>query len=106
MAFVGLATPLSKDGFAAAASEVNADPIALWAVVTVETSGKGLLPDRRPQILFERHIFSKRTGGRFDASHPEISAPTPGGYGRQGSHQHTRLAQAIGAHRQAALESA
>src|ERR1700722_20669783 len=98
MAFVGLASPLSKDGFAAAASEVNADPIALWAVVTVETSGRGFLPDRRPYILFERHIFSKRTGGRFDASHPEISAPRSGGYGKQGSHQHTRLEKAIAVH--------
>ena len=106
MAFVGLATPLSKDGFAAAASEVNTDPIALWAVVTVETSGRGFLPDRQPHILFERHIFSKRTGGRFDASHPQISAPRPGGYGKAGSHQHERLTLAMTAHRQAALESA
>jgi hypothetical protein len=106
MAFVGLASPLSMDGFIAAASQVNADPISLWAVVSVETSGKGFLPDRRPEILFERHIFSKRTSGRFDGSHPEISGPTPGGYGKRGSHQHARLAQAIAAHRQAALESA
>lgn len=106
MAFVGLALPLSLDGFVAAASQLNADPIALWAVVSVETSGKGFLPDRRPEILFERHIFSKRTSGRFDASHPEISRSTPGGYGKRGSHQHMRLAQAVGAHRQAALESA
>ena len=106
MAFVGLASPLSKDGFAAAASEVNTNPIALWAVVTVETSGRGFLPDRQPHILFERHIFSKRTGGRFDVSHPQISAPRPGGYGKPGSYQHERLTLAMTAHRQAALESA
>ena len=86
MAFVGPASPLSKDGLVAAASQVNADPITLWAVVSVETSGKGFLPDRRPQILFERHISSKRTGGLFDAADPEISAPRPGGCGEPGSH--------------------
>jgi hypothetical protein len=106
MAFMGLALPLSKKGFVAASSRVNADPVTLWAVVSVETSGRGFLPDRRPQLLFERHIFSKRTGGRFDASHPEISAPRSGGYGKQGSHQHTRLEKAIAIHRRAALESA
>ena len=106
MQFVGLATPLSKVGFLEAAAAVNADPIALWAVVTVETSGHGFLPDRRPQILFERHIFSKRTGGRFDKPHPDISARSQGGYGAQGSNQYARLAKAIDVDRQAALESA
>jgi hypothetical protein len=28
------------------------------------------LRDRRPDILFERHIFSRRTERRFDAAHP------------------------------------
>jgi hypothetical protein len=106
MQFVGLATPLSMVGFLQAAAAVNADPIALWAVVTVETSGKGFLPDRRPQILFERHIFSKRTGGRFDKSHPDISARSQGGYGARGGNQYARLAKAIDVDRKAALESA
>jgi hypothetical protein len=106
MPFVGAATPLTKQGLVEAAAKVNADPITLWAVVSVETSGKGFLPDRRPQILFERHIFSTRTNRRFDASHPDISASKPGGYGKQGSHQHDRLEKAIAVHRQAALQSA
>lgn len=106
MPFIGLATPLSRPGFFEAAAIIEADPAALWAVVTVETSGKGFLPDRRPQILFERHIFSKRTRGRFDASHPHLSAPRAGGYGAHGSHQHDRLVEAIALHRRAALESA
>jgi len=72
----------------------------------VETLGCGYLPDRRPQILFERHIFSKQTGGEFDATAPDISNPTPGGYGPRGAHQYDRLAQAIQLNRQAALCSA
>jgi hypothetical protein len=70
-------------------SIVGVDPAVLWSVVVVETSGCGFLPDRRPFILFERHIFSRQTGRRFDASHPEISGP-PRGYGRAGIHQYNR----------------
>jgi N-acetylmuramidase len=43
----------------------------------VDTSGKGFPPDRRPEILFDRHIFSKRTSVLFDATTPEISARRP-----------------------------
>jgi peptidoglycan hydrolase-like protein with peptidoglycan-binding domain len=105
MAFVGAALPLNRDGLTVAAGHVDVDPIALWSVVVVETSGCGFLPDRRPDILFERHIFSTRTGRRFDASHPEISGRA-GGYGRPGAHQYERLAEAIACDRRAALESA
>src|SRR5664280_1302964 len=76
-----------------------------WAVLHVETLGCGFLPDRRPAILFERHIFSKSTGGAFDATHPDVSSPQAGGYGASGVHQYDRLANAIGLNRQAALES-
>jgi peptidoglycan hydrolase-like protein with peptidoglycan-binding domain len=88
-----------------AAGHVEMDPAVLWSVVVVETSGCGFLPDRRPGILFERHIFSRLTGRRFDASHPKISGPA-GGYGPPGAHQYERLAEAIACNRRAALESA
>lgn len=78
----------------------------LWSVLTVETSGCGFLPDRRPKILFERHIFRRETGGRFDASNPEISNRTPGGYGALGAYQYDRLQQALALDRKAALRSA
>jgi hypothetical protein len=42
----------------------------IWAVFSVETSGCGFLTDRRPKILFERHIFSHLTNGRYDAQNP------------------------------------
>lgn len=70
----------------------------------VETRGIGFLPDRRPSVLFERHIFSRRTNGRFDLTNPDISGP-PGGYGAYGASQHDRLNSAIRCDRQAALES-
>jgi hypothetical protein len=79
---------------------------ALWAVIHVESSGAGYLPDRRPKILFERHKFHRATGGRFDATHPGISDPRAGGYGAGGAHQYDRLEEAITLDRKAALERA
>ena len=71
----------------------------------VETKGCGFLPNRRPKILFERHIFHERTNGKFGATHPDISHPEWGGYGKD-SAQYDRLARAMELNRQAALESA
>src|SRR5215472_3243550 len=105
MTFVGAAHPLHSDGLTAAAKHIGVDPAVLWSVVAVETAGCGFLPDRRPAILFERHIFSTRTGRRFDAAHPGISGPA-GGYGQPGAHQYERLEAAIACDRRAALESA
>jgi hypothetical protein len=105
MAFVGAALPLNREGLTVAARHVDVEPAVLWSVVVVETSGCGFLPDRRLDILFERHIFSARTGRRFDASHPAISG-SAGGYGAAGAHQYERLAEAIACDRRAALESA
>jgi hypothetical protein len=104
MRFVGAAHPLHQEGLAAAAEHVGVDPAVLWSVLSVETAGCGFLADRRPTILFERHIFSNRTGRRFDAAHPGISGPA-GGYGPPGAHQYERLEGAIACDRRAALES-
>jgi hypothetical protein len=74
--FEGAGKPLSDAGLARAANELGVQLPALWAVMTVETKGCGFLADRRPQILFERHVFRKRTNGRFDAAAPDLSNPT------------------------------
>ncbi|MFL1464273.1 N-acetylmuramidase family protein [Roseococcus sp. DSY-14] len=97
--------PLDSRGVAEAADLLGVRAAVLWAIVTVETAGCGFLPDRRPVILFERHEFRRRTAGRFDASHPELSGP-PGGYGVPGVHQHGRLAAAMRLDIRAAIESA
>jgi peptidoglycan hydrolase-like protein with peptidoglycan-binding domain len=107
MTFVGAAHPLDNDGLTEAAAHIGVDPAVLWSVVMVEATGCGFLPDRRPTILFERHIFRDRTGGRFNASHPDISGPdAPGRYGPKGAHQYKRLEEAVACNRRAALESA
>lgn len=77
----------------------------IWAVLKVETSGCGFFADRRPQILFERHIFHRETQGQFDAMAPDISNPDAGGYTR-GVREYERLARAIALDRVAALRSA
>jgi len=73
--------------------------------MSVETGGCGFLSDRRPVILFERHIFHRQTAGVYDATHPAISAPTAGGY-LGGTREYDRLAEAVALNRAAALASA
>ena len=103
--FKGTALPLDQGGISEVTDRMGIKAAELWAVLTVETSGCGFLPDRRPKILFERHIFSRETGSQFDASNPDISDRTPGGYGAGGANQYNRLQQALALDRIAALES-
>ena len=103
--FSGKGTPLSQGDVATAVGSLGGDEASLWALVAVETRGFGFLPDRRPQILFERHIFHQRTGGRFTIAHPDISNPTPGGYAGDAA-EYDRLRRAMELNEIAALESA
>jgi hypothetical protein len=102
--FQGTAWALSSDGLAAVASALGVSAPEIWTVLAVETSGCGYLPDRRPQILYERHIFHRLTRGEYDDG--EISDPSAGGYGGRGAHQYDRLSLAIARDRSAALQSA
>ena len=54
---------------------LGAPPATIRAVIQLESSGAGFGSDGRPLILFEPTVFSKLTGGRFDASHPALSQP-------------------------------
>jgi hypothetical protein len=103
--FTGTSRPLTGAGLAAAADRLAVGAEEIWTVIRVETGGSGFLADRRPQILFERHVFHRLTGGRFD-DHGEVSDPNPGGYGALGAHQYDRLSVAIALDRTAALQSA
>ena len=104
-AFRGLALPLTEDGMAEVITMLQVRAAEVWAVLTVETLGCGFLADRRPIILFERHIFSRETRQRYDKTNPDISNPDSGGYGRGGEHQYDRLERAITLDRRAALRS-
>jgi len=102
--FSGIGLALSRAGFDGVAGRLKVGAPELWAVLTVETRGCGFLPDKRPAILFERHVFHRQTDGRFDRQAPDISDPRAGGY-RGGAREYDRLAKAIALDRQAALRS-
>jgi len=108
MDFVGEARPLSDADIAAAAASIGVEPALIAAVAEVESAGGGFLPDNRPKILYEAHVFGRLTAHRYDTTHPNISAPSwdRGLYGAPGTHQYDRLHEAIKLDRGAALQSA
>jgi hypothetical protein len=73
----GKGLPMTADGMSKVCDRLNVGEPEIWAVLMVETRGCGFLADRRPQILFERHIFSKQTGGRFDSDRPALIIVSP-----------------------------
>jgi hypothetical protein len=102
--FVGRSLALSSSGLSTACQSLAVQGSEIWTVLSVETGARGFLADRRPQILYERHIFHGLTGGKYDDG--DISAPTPGGYGPDGANQYIRMARAMALDRTAALKSA
>jgi hypothetical protein len=100
MKFTGKGQPLSRTGLNKVLALLGLGPndaAYLWTVIEVETAGVtqgfGFRLDRRPQILFERHIFRKYTRGRFDGVAPDISGPA-GAYGSL-AEQYDKLNKAI-----------
>jgi N-acetylmuramidase/Putative peptidoglycan binding domain len=104
-AFSSSGAPLTQRAFDLVRERLDVPVSTLWALLTVETRGFGYLPDRRPKVLFERHVFHKRTAGRFAASNPKLSSPEPGGYLKDGD-EYTRVNAAMRLNRRVALESA
>ena len=103
--FYGAAVPMTLDGLRQASNLLRCDAAAVLAVIEVETDGCGFLPDRRPRLLFERHVFRRETGGRFDRVAPDLSNPTPGEYGKAGAAQYDRLERAMALDERAALRA-
>ena len=108
----GVQTPMppkiSANDIGDEAKKMGCDAPAVWAVCDVESGGSGFLPDGRPRILFEAHIFSRLTNHQYDRSYPNISSPVwnQALYGASGAHQYDRLDEANGLDRIAALEAA
>ena len=103
--FIGPGRPFTEKSVDDAARLLGVDTHTILAITEVETAGCGFLADRRPEILFERHIFHRLTGGQFDAICPGISAPTSGGYRKAGALEYQRLALAMRLDEEAALRS-
>lgn len=105
MNFIGQTLALDSSGMNSVMAALDVQPQNIWAVLQVETGQCGFLPDRRPTILFERHIFYRLTRGAFKSTHPNICNPIQGGYGAPGAYQYTRLNQAMALNPDAALQS-
>lgn len=105
MNFQGKGNPLNDEGMDEVCATLGVPDSQVWAVLTVETRGFGFLPDRRPQILFERHVFHRLTQGAHDSGNDDISKPKAGGY-LGGAAEYARLERAMALDKSAALQSA
>ena len=96
---------LTEEDYEEAAARLGCEVAAIKAVAEVESSGGGFNSDGSPKILFEGHIFSKYTNGRYDKSNPTISYTkwTKAYYRKNNIDEHKRLQQAIELDRNAAL---
>ncbi len=103
--FTGAAEPLTKAGFLGVVEDLGVGVPELLAVLAVESKTCGFLPDRRPLILFERHVFHKRTRGAFAGSDADLSHPVAGGYLGMAK-EYARISRALKLDRRAALMSA
>jgi len=82
-------------GLISVANAVQVHPPGIWAVLHIEAAGYGFLPDRRPIIRFERHIFHRLIGGQYHRSHLDISNPVPGNTAPGGAAQYGLLNEAL-----------
>jgi peptidoglycan hydrolase-like protein with peptidoglycan-binding domain len=99
----GPRTPLAPSDFTAAANALGCDSKAIRAVAKVESARAAFDDLGRPTILYERHLFRRMTGGRFD-SQPDLSNPEAGGYGTFAS-QYGKLERAYALDPDAALKA-
>jgi N-acetylmuramidase len=100
---------LTEDDYAAAAQALGCQVAAIKAVAEVESKESPFDAKNRPTILYERHIFARATvpPGKFNASHPDLSAKAgygPGGYGTKDA-QYGKLARAYALDPEAALKA-
>lgn len=89
------APALTPEQIEAAAAGLGCDPAVIRGIRRVEAPRGPFDENGRPSILYEKHVFSRNSGHRFDASHPTLSAPNwqPGTYGPF-SAQYGKLADA------------
>jgi hypothetical protein len=98
---------LTRADFEAVAARLGCEWEAAAAVAEVESGPLGgFAADGRPVILFERHLFSRKTNSQFDAAHPGVSNRTPGGYPRSQADRWNQVAEAYALDPEAALQSA
>jgi len=91
---------LSDADYVRAAKELGVEVAAIRAVAEVEAAGAGFLPDGRPAVLYEAHIFHKHTKGAHAHGKDRRGVALSSAkwdrslYGASGAHQHDRLEDA------------
>jgi hypothetical protein len=92
---------LTEADYIAAAARLGCDVAAIKAVAHVESAGRGFLPDGRPAILYEAHVFDRLTRGRHRGAVDRfgvalsVSSWDRSLYGVSGAHQYRRLEDAM-----------
>jgi hypothetical protein len=105
----GSTDPLTRDNFVEVAAMLGCEVEAIQAVVQVESGSAGAFASNgRPIILFEPHIFSRRTNRAYDTSHPNISYRSwdASKYPRTQDARWAQLREAYGLDEQNAIASA
>lgn len=97
---------LTPQNYEWAAAVIGCEVEAIQAVAEQEAGIRGPWDEfGRPNILFERHKFAGHTKNVWNTTHPDISNPNWGGYGRY-SAQYPKLFRAATLDESAALKSA
>lgn len=104
---------LTDEQLVKAAREAGIEPAAIKAFAMVESAGSGFLPDGRPKILFEGHIFYRQLKLKnidpapYMAKYPDIVYPKwdKAKY-KGGASEYDRLQIAESIDKEAALKSA
>ncbi|MET4190670.1 MULTISPECIES: N-acetylmuramidase family protein [unclassified Bradyrhizobium] len=110
--FYGAAIPMSDADYLAAAKIINIGPAELQTVTMVETNGSPFLADKRPDILFEAHVFGRNTGHKYNNVTDPHGKPISSNswdkslYGAAHAWQYTRLYTAMKCDPVAAVYSA
>ncbi len=92
---------LTEADYVEAAGRLGCSVAAVKAVAEVESLGRGFLPDGRPAILFEAHVFDRLTKGKFRNAVDRFGVPLSVPewrrdlYGASGAHQYRRLEDAM-----------
>lgn len=100
------APAITAQDIADAAARLSVSPKHIEMVRQVESGGRSFDDSGRPVILFEPHIFHKRTGGQYSPSAYSYARWRDRPYPKSFDGRWTQMADAAGKDEQAALESA
>jgi hypothetical protein len=109
--FYGAAIPMQDGDFIYAAKLTGIGPAELQAVTMVETNGSPFLPDKRPDILFEAHVFGRHTDHKYNSVTDPNGKPISANhwdrtlYGAAHAWQYVRLYKAMECDAEAAVKS-